>query len=193
MIRKRLLTVLGVIGMTAFDASADIMLTYESDVDVFPDNGDVIDLYHGNAATISIWAWPGSTAELAGTGFNFNGSDDGGVLYYDAFSLSNFAWDPATFGNPNVWFTDNTLPQPRGANFIGAATIPAEGLLLATLQVTAFFDEHGPEEVTTGPEFFNGSLAPVIGNRSGFTVRIVPEPSTSALLAIGGLAMMRRR
>lgn len=180
-----------VLGSATAVVSADVILTYESDVDLDSSNGEIIDLGQpSKTATISITAFPDTTTQLAGVGFNFNGFDNGGVLEFDAYSLSDFAWDPATFGNPNVWFTDNTLPQPRGANFVGAVTIPADGLLLATLQVTV--TGLGFAEVSTGPEIFDGALNPVFAIGDSFTL-VHPEPSSLILLAIGGLAMVRRR
>ncbi len=181
-----------VLGMVVTGASADFSLTYESDVDLDPNNGDIIDIAPNDSATISIWAWPGSTTELYILGFNFNGVDNGGTLEFEYISLSNFAWDPVSFF-PNGWYAGNTLPYPRTTNFVFyAIPIPVEGLLLATLQVNLGSDL-GRSDVSTGPEFWDGIPAPVVAIGDAFSVNVIPEPATLALLVLGGVAVMRRR
>ncbi len=181
-----------VLGTIAAGASADFGLTYESDVDLDPNNGDIIDLAPNESATISIWAWPGSTTELQGLGFNLNGVDKGGVLNFEYISLSDFAWAPAPLGDPNSWFAWNELPYPRAINFSShTISIPVEGLLLATLQVNSGSD-FGQSDVSTGPEFWDGNLSPVVVVDT-FSMNIIPEPATLSLLALGGVMVLRRR
>ncbi len=198
---KRSLLVLGLVGALATGAMADVMISYNSDIDRDPATPNVIDLdvTMGDVATITVnLAATAGEDGLGGVGFDFAGavSGSGGAATVDNggfFTIGGFMYaDPMQ--DVNSWFTVNDLPTPQGAAFFPGAALdfPAE---LATFTITADALSGGAIEQATGPSLADRNAFPLsVGAGGGaFSVHVTPEPATFVLLAIGGIALLRRR
>ncbi len=195
---KRFLLVLGLVGILATGAMADVLISYESDIDIDPTTPDIIDLMEGDSATITIMmtALGGETHFGAG-GFQFEGTPVGDptVVNNGPLTLSEFWFTEVPFQNPGAWFTNNALPNPATVGFFP----PGEAFpfTLATMTVTGNVETGGEAflQVTNPVEMVDGDLFPLtLAPGSGsFLVNVVPEPATMVLLLIGGLTTLRRR
>ncbi len=176
-------------------ATADVLISYESDVDNNPTTPDVIDIDVGQTATItiSLSALDGETG-LCAAGFSFAGTPTGApsgvVVVNGPITLSDFLWDEP-FQDPGQWLTNNNLPSPAFVSFfcIGG-NIP---LTLATVNVTG----HMAGEIMqdTGPVNFadeNVNPLTVTPESASFTVNVIPEPTTAFLLIVATATLARR-
>ncbi len=173
---------------TRLSADAIIEYAYEYDCDPAP---EVICLPEPGEYELSIRILVDQTTLLQGARFGFDGIVARDVLEFPGFTLSNFAWNPGLFGNQNIWFFDNTLPEPVVATLLGGLSVPDDGLLLATFKIE--FQNPGDGYVSTGPELWddNSSWIPFEGD--SIQLRLAPEPAALSLLAFGGVIVMRRR
>ncbi len=190
---KKSLLVLGLVGVLATGAMADVVLTYDSDIDVIP--GGIIDLDPGNVATITINASATAGEDgLGAAGFVFEGAAGGGVVDNTGIVMSDFLF-AAAMQDPGMWLTNNALPNPAGVAFFPLAALDFP-VALATLTLTAPAVGDITVDWGTGPVNFadrNVNPLTVADGSDSFTVHVTPEPATLVLLAMGGIATIRRR
>lgn len=200
---KRSIFVMGLVGALATGAVADVVITYTSDIDRDPSTPGVIDLDPMDVATITINLVATDNEDgLGAAGFAFEGTligdinqpgttvDNGGY-----FTISDFMFTGMNMDNEQMWFTRNHMSEPQAVAFanIFGLDFPTE---LAIFSLTADAWSDGDVVQNTGPVGFGDrNIFPVtLADGSGsFMVNVTPEPATFVLLAMGGLAMLRRR
>ncbi len=180
-------------GALATAASAEVLITYESDIDLDPSTPDIIDLGIDDTTTITIVvsALDGEV-DIAGGGFAFEGeSGGGGGVTNEIITLSDFMF-AEPMQDPGLWLTNNNLPNPAAILFFPGFALPLP-VALATL--TVHLTGSGCVVQHTNPQIFSGDgfpLALAEGSDS-FTVCEVPEPATAALLIVAMTLFARRR
>ncbi len=110
---------------------------------------------------------------------------DGSQLFPPAVGAAGVNGGWSGFGSMQT-----ALPLDEGFARLAAVEIASytvEGLALGTVSLSFVGGEFG----NFMPLECNESLA--LGTLTGATITVVPEPVTLALLAVGGLAMVRRR
>lgn len=141
-----------------------------------------------------------------GTTFTFSATTDAGVTlgagsysvgYAGFFQNATFtSFDPPTDNAPSAWggvsYADAATTDTSIADLVGSQTIAQTGYSLSTLtddgNLSNDFVVFGisytePQATDTQQKFTDG----------GMTLTAVPEPSTTALLGLGGLALILRR
>ncbi len=183
-------------GALATAASAEVLITYESDIDVDPSTPDIIDLHTLETATITIMLTAlGDEGDILAAGFRFAGTPVGEgantVVVNGFLTVSDFLFaDPMQ--DPNWWLTNNDLPDPATVAFLPAAGLPSP-VTLATFEVT--LADFGIVVQETGPLNIvdNGELPIILAEGSdSFTVNGIPEP-TSAMLLVTATSMCAQR
>lgn len=136
--------------------------------------------------------------------FSFEGNTANGD---DSVLVDSKGSDLEAFRQQDQSFVDilgstGTAPNTVTSVRLGLTYVVAAGVKTATF--TADFNADGTIDKTTGPidvsALFTGAepARVFIGGDDGvtlanFTATVVPEPASAALLALGGLAMLRRR
>ncbi len=131
---------------------------------------------------------------IGGIGFAY---DDGSDAYI-ALDPSNFGWTPEIMHDQNQWFITEGLPSPEAAAFFPGAAVPmTDG---ETVQFASIDFSPGPHEAVTVYSLASnmtvfdenvGELTVKGGDPQDITV--LPEPASLSLLALGALAIVRRR
>lgn len=170
------------------------VVTYESYDDLTPDEPGIVLGAPGmgsDSATIEIWLAPadGEPFHVGGGGYHFEGTGNGGSVTSPdgGITSSDHVWADM-FQDAKFWFASNPLPNPEMVGFFPPGEpVPLEGLLMGSLTVSA--NEIGTWIQPTIPGFG----VPLTPESEFYTVTVLPEPTTGALVIGAMLLVLRRR
>ena len=129
-----------------------------------------------------------NTSAIFEVGFSKNGltySDYDWQSPYVTGSGDDWSDPPGGAITGNLYF-ENFLPDPD----VWSAT--SATLLTLTLGVPGGF-ELGDVIITTIPDTFDDGTRSIPTTGGAFTLTVIPEPASMVLMALGGLALIRRR
>ncbi len=180
---KRTLVAVVAVGLMAPVGLAEITLNFDPTV---VDPGQTVDI------AISLTSNHGMDLSVGGIGYEYDtASDAWGVL-----NPSAFEWIPEDMLNPDFWFISEDLPNPQAVAFFPAAAIDIpDGVSVhfANLTVTPS-NSPGEYSLASGASVFDADVNPLeLKGGDPVTITVTPEPASLCLLALGGLALLRRR
>jgi PEP-CTERM motif len=179
---KRSMVAALAMGFMATIATAEITLNYSpSTVDIADGTTEI---------AISLTTNPGMDLAIGGIGFAYEVNED-----YGALSPSDFSWTPDIIGDPNQWFATSDLPAPEAVGFFpGAAVDVPDGVSVQFASFNITPNAEGSFVLTSNPVVADENAAPLdVKGGANPTIVVTPEPASLALLAIGAMAMIRRR
>jgi hypothetical protein len=207
--------ILGLVAALALVSSASTALAVDNAW--FTLEGGGVPDGQGSGQTLVITRNAGDVTNLV-IGFHITDTEGLGMAgyAYDVHGAGENSWNFSNAQNVGAGYT-NFIPGAVGASlqfgatsFTGGATGLVSTFLLSItgsdLGVTNVFGQHGPTESA----YLNGTLwfgsvgpnAPDFGSSASYgtwgdlpviTINTIPEPASLGLLAIGALALIRRR
>ncbi len=179
---KRVLVAAVAMGLMASAGLADITLSYSPNVISLVDTTDI---------AISLTSNPGTSALIASIGFEYDTSSDA----WGALNPQGFEWTFEGNDNPNTWFVSGDLPNPSAVAFVPGVEIDVPdgtSVEIAVLTVAPEFD--GVWSLASNiVNLTDENLLPLSVKGGDPTTIATPEPASLGLLALGMLAMLRRR
>ncbi len=182
---KKVLVAAVALGLVASVGMADVTLSYDPST-INP--GEATDI------AVSLIANPGAPVSVGAMGFDYDGSSDA----WTNINPTGFSWTPATVNDPNSWFATSDLPNPQAVAFFPGAAIDVPdgaGIEIATLSVNAV-DHAAVTEYSFAANMTvaDENVSPLnVKGGDPATITVTPEPTTLGLLAIGALAVVRRK
>jgi len=143
----------------------------------------------------NVWEW--TEAILYGSERGFRGGSFGDGHLYDVGLLASYRYSIPTFESLSIGFRVSGVPEqhPGDANYDGFVNVGDLGILSGNWGGSGKTWAQGD---FTGDGLVNVSDLGMLSGNWGWTgggggTQQVPEPATLGLLAMGGLAMLRRR
>lgn len=183
MVKRTLLTSFAV-GLIASVGMADVSLHLSP---------DVLDIADGTQdLNIVMTSAPGTDQLLGSIGFGFDVASQA----WSALDPTAFAWVPDVMNDPNRWFVTSDLPDPVAVAFGPGDALPIpDGVDVTIAALTVTPNTAGDFSLTLGANSIADEIGSPLqldgGDPSPFT--IIPEPASLSLLALGALAIIRRR
>ncbi len=184
---KKMLVAAVAMGVMATAGLADVTLSYS------PSEFDIAEVENGPLdIAVSLTSNPGTDALIASIGFEYDDGSDG----WAGLNPQGFEWTFEGNDNPNTWFVSGGLPSPAAVAFVPGVEIDVPDGTTVEIATLAVRPEATGDFVLNSNvvNLTDANLLPLsLKGGDPTTISVTPEPASLGLLALGALAMIRRR